>query len=76
MKKNDNSNQDTYSAPIVINLLEGYRVEDDAGHDLCQDGSVLQEVVVVSGWLLVNDRNNPLQNFMFKLNVSLKNIYC
>ena len=65
--------KNTYSAPIVINLLEGYRVEDDAGHDLCQDGSVLQEVVVVSGGLLVNDGNNPLQNFMFKLNISLNN---
>ena len=65
-------NKKTYSAPIIINLFEGYRVEDNAGHKLGQNTAVLDEVLVVWSWSLVNDTDDPLQHFVLQLNVPLQ----
>ncbi len=64
----------TYCAPVIINLLEGNRVEYDVGENSAEDGPVLDEVVVVRRRLFVHNRNYPLQHFVLQLNISLNKI--
>jgi len=63
----------THHAPVVVDLLERDGVEDDAGHDLGEDGAVLDEVVVVFDRLLVDDRHDPLEDLVLQLQVTLHN---
>ncbi len=62
----------THHAPIVVDLLERDWVEDDAGHDLGEDGPVLDEVIVVLDRLLVDDWHDPLENLVLQLQVPLQ----
>ncbi len=61
----------THHAPVVVDLLERDGVEDDAGHDLGEDRTVLDKVVVVLAGLLVDDGHDPLQHLVLQLQVAL-----
>ena len=61
----------TYNAPIGVNLFNRNRVEDNADHQLGEDGAVLDEPVVVRGGLLLHHRHNPLQHFSLQLKIFL-----
>ena len=50
----------TYHAPVIVDLVQGDGVEDNAGHHFGEDGPVLDEPVVVGGWLLVHNAHDPL----------------
>ncbi len=62
----------THHAPIIVDLLERDWVEDDAGHDLGEDGPVLDEVIVVLDRLLVDDGHDPLEDLVLQLQVPLQ----
>jgi hypothetical protein len=63
---------ETHHSPVVVDLLEGDGVEDDARHHLGEDGPVLDKVVVVLGRLLVDDGHYPLQHLVLQLQITLK----
>ena len=61
----------TYHAPVIVDLLEGDGVEHDLDHDLGEDGSVLDEGLVVGAGLLVHHRHDPLQHPLLQVQVTL-----
>lgn len=64
--------QGRMNAPVVVNGVQGHGVKDDAGHDLAEDWAVLDESVVVCGWLLVDNADDPLQHLPLQLQIFLK----
>ena len=62
----------TYNAPVGVYLLDRDGVEDDADHQLGEDGAILDEPVIVRGRFFLHDRNNPLKYFSFQLQIFLK----
>ena len=65
----------THHSPVIIHLLQGDRVEDNAGHHPGQDGPVLDEPVVVRGGFLLDDGDDPFQHFVLQLQVFLQEMY-
>ena len=63
--------EDGVGPPVVLDGVHGDGVEDDAGHDPGEDGAVLDEGVVVSAGLLVDDCHDPLQHCVLQLEISL-----
>ena len=64
--------QRAYNAPVGVNLLNWHRVEHNADHELGEDGAVLDEPLIVCGWLFPHHGNNPLQDFLLQLQIFLK----
>ena len=61
----------THHPPIIINLLQGHRVEDNVGHHFGEDGAVLDEGLVVEAGLLLDHGNNPAQHSLLQLQIAL-----
>ena len=62
----------THHAPVIVNLIKSYRVEDNARHYFGENGTVLDKPVVVRGGLLVDDAHDPLKHLPLQLKIFLQ----